>query len=118
MQHVRVRCYADINPVIDLVGLGETVTVHAGGFARPRRQRIGGDAALEVLEIRLGETGGQLLTVASNRGPIRRRLRGRNAVAMPRPDDGGDEAGVREPRIDRPPSSSMQARLQQPGHNA
>ena len=114
MQQAKIRCYPDLEPIIDRVRLGQTVSFRVGGMHRPRRPRITPDAAFEVLDVRLGEIGGRVWCTDERGGVGRRRrigrlFRGRFGVAFPVPDDGGDEAGVREPRPDRPPRPGLAA---------
>lgn len=100
-QFCKVRTSNDVGWVAARVLLGDRVVVRAGGLRRPRRHGMGATKALRSIGYQLTAIGGELhIGYTTNRA--RRLLRGSTALAQPRSDDGGDGAGVREPRQPSP----------------
>jgi hypothetical protein len=110
MGYCTIRTRDDIDWVVDLVLLGDWVSVHVGGLHRPRRHGVGGGEALCSLEDRLALVGA-VLRSGCTESALRRLVRGRTALAVPCTDEGGDEAGVREPRNTPPIAPSAAWRL-------
>ncbi len=96
-QFCNVRTSNDVDWIVARVLLGDRVVVRAGGLRRPRRHGMGATKALRSIGYQLKGIGGEL-HISHTTGRARRLLRGSTAHAQPRTDEGGDDAGVREPR--------------------